>query len=197
MRPFFPQLVIWLIASLLPVTAQADQLILDPGHTYPHFSVSHLGFSLMYGRFNKTEGVIETNAGEPVSLEVTIDAASIDTGHDIRDSHLRDTDFFNVEEHPTLIYRSTDIQRDSETTATVNGELTLLGVTRPLTLQVENIHCGKHPMTQKYTCGFTASGQLRRSDFGMDAHLPAVGDEVQIRIDAEAGRPVDSAGPRK
>lgn len=184
-------------AMLLPGLASAEKMRLDPGHTYPNFTVDHLGFSVMHGRFNESSGHIEVDGGKPLGLEVLINTASIDTGHEERDEHLRGEDFLHVEKYPTMVFRSKDIQRHSSQRATVNGELTLLGVTRPVLLHVDAIRCGQHPMNQKYTCGFNATASLKRSEFGMTAYLPAVGDMINIRIEAEAARETDTAGPRK
>lgn len=190
--------VLAVIGFLAVGSAQAaDRYILDPTHTYPNFTISHLGFSTMHGRFNTTEGFIEVDGGKAVSLEVRIDSNSIDTGMQKRDDHLRNEDFLHVEKYPHILYRSQNIVRHDNHSATVEGELTLLGVTKPVTLTVDAINCGTHPMNQKYTCGFNATTTIKRSDFGMNAYLPAVGDEVNIRIEAEAARASDTAGPRK
>ncbi len=182
--------------GLQPVNA-TERMELDASHTYPSFWVSHLGFSLMHGRFNQTAGYIEMNGDKPVALDVVIQSDSIDTGHAKRDSHLRGKEFFNTTAFPTLHYRSKRIIRHDKTTATVEGELTLLGITKPVVLNVDSIACGTHPLNQKYTCGFGASASLKRSAFGMKAHLPAVGDDIKIRIEGEAARQVDVSGPRK
>jgi polyisoprenoid-binding protein YceI len=173
---------------LIPaVGVAAERLEIDSGHTYPHFAVSHLGFSVQQGRFNDTTGhvVFDRDGGESV-VHVTIATASIDTGLDRRDEHLRGEDFFNVSDYPQMTYHSENVVFHGEDSATVFGELTLLGVTQPVTLAVNDINCGENPMNGAYTCGFTATGVLKRSDFGMGYGIPAIGDEVTLRIQAEA-----------
>ena len=193
-------LVLGLMLVSLPSLA-ADEYVLDSGHTYPNFTVDHMGFSLMHGRFNQTSGKLWMDRdGDDSRLEVEIQAASIDTGHEKRDEHLRGEDFFQVEKYPTLSYRSRDIEFLEDDTAIVNGELTLLGVTRPVPLEVDSIRCGSHMMTKVYTCGFNATGTLKRSEFGMDYGMGAIGDEITLRIEAEAFRQKSeklNRGPRQ
>lgn len=177
-------------ALLLPITGiTAERLAIDPTHTYPNFTVSHLGFSMQHGRFNDTSGhVVFDREGGESEVVVTIQADSIDTGLEDRDEHLRSADFFHVAEHPELHYRSTSIEFHDDSNATVSGELTMLGETRPVSLEVDNINCDDNPMDGTYTCGFNATGTVKRSDFGMGYGVPAIGDDVHLRIQAEAIR---------
>lgn len=165
---------------------------IDPFHTYPNFKVSHLGFSTMYGRFNKTSGKMMLDPGKSGSVEIVIDAASIDTGMQdkgpyprSRDDHLRSSDFLNVAEFPQLTYKSRKITFNGDK-ATIEGDLTMLGVTKPVNLDVARWHCGVHPMNKKEVCGFDANGTLRRSDFGMNYGVPGIGDELTLMIELEA-----------
>lgn len=172
---------------LLPGAALAQQTYeIDPTHTYPNFTVDHLGFSLMHGRFNETTGtIVMDREGDGSSVSVTIQADSIDTGYDERDEHLRSGDFFDVENYPEITYESREVIFHDEDSATVLGELTLLGETRPVSLAVSAINCGENPMSGAATCGFNAYATINRSDFGMDYAVPAVGDQINIRIEAE------------
>lgn len=186
-----------LLAALPLCAAAADAYIIDPSHTFPHFRVSHLGFSMHQGRFNETRGsFVLDKDGPDSSVEVTINTASIDTGGDRLERRLREADFFNVAQYPEMRYESTQVRWTGETTATVQGKLTLLGVTRPVTLNITRAHCDTHPMTKVHWCGFEATAKLRRSDFGMKAYVPAVGDDVEITIQAEGGRRDHPPGPR-
>ncbi len=170
----------------IPALAGADNYELDPGHTYPSFSVSHLGFSTMQGRFNTSEGAFEYDpAAGKASVEVTIDAASIDTGHDKRDDHLRGEDFFNVGEHPQIMFKSTAAEFDGEMLKSVTGDLTMHGVTKPVTLSIDSVNCGAHPMNGKQTCGFDASASIVRSEWNMNYGIPAIGEEIKLMIAAE------------
>ena len=173
----------------LPASAAPEIYIADPAHTFPAFEISHLGFSTMRGRFDKTAGKILLDpATKKGSVEVSIDATSINTGHQKRDDHLRGPDFFNVEKFPALTFKSKEFALNGDKLTKVPGELTLLGVTKPVTLQVTGFRCGAHPVNKKEMCGVDASTSIKRSDFGMKYGLPAVGDDVKIAVELEALR---------
>lgn len=168
------------------VNANAETYELDPTHTYPYFSVSHLGFSTLRGRFNTTSGKITMDKAKGTgSVEIEVDVNSIDTAHEKRDKHLRSPDFFNAAEFPKMTYKSTKVTINKDDSAVVEGNLTLMGVTKPVTLKVSKISCGVHPFNKKDVCGFDAMGTLKRSDFGMKYGLPAIGDEITMHIEAE------------
>jgi polyisoprenoid-binding protein YceI len=173
-------------ALSLPALA-AETYTVDPGHTYPSFEISHLGFSTMRGTFDASRGTISLDpAGNSGSIDITIDAASLDTGHAKRDEHLRNEEFFNVAKFPTLTYKASKLRFNGDKLVGADGKLTLLGVTRPVSLQVTSFNCGAHPMTKKQVCGANATATIQRSQFGMMAYVPAVGDEVKISIEVEA-----------
>lgn len=159
---------------------------LDPAHTYPSFQINHLGFSEMRGSFYSTTGTLvydmEKRTG---SVNVTIDAASISTGFGKRDEHLRSKDFFNVEKFATLNYQSDPFALDAAQAVPVTGSLTLLGVSKPVTLSVKPTKCATR-MDHNFVCGAIVSGQIKRSDWGMNAFVPFVGDEVTLQIEVEA-----------
>jgi polyisoprenoid-binding protein YceI len=170
----------------LPAAA-ADTYTIDPGHTYPSFEINHLGFSTMRGTFDATSGRVKLDpAARSGSIEISIDTASIDTGHTKRDEHLRSEDFFNVAQFPSMTYKATRLRFDGDRLAGADGELTLLGVTRPVSLTLTAFHCGPHPMNKKQVCGANATTTIKRSEFGMKTYVPAVGDEVKISIEVEA-----------
>jgi polyisoprenoid-binding protein YceI len=186
-----------LLALALPLTAAAapETYTLDPYHTYPNFAVEHLGFSTIYGRFDKSSGkFILDKAAKTGSLELTVETVSINAADNekgnrqrSRDDHLRSPDFFNVTEYPRMTYRSTSVKFNGDNPATVEGNLTLLGVSKPLVLQVDRWKCGPHPFNKKEMCGGNASGTLKRSDFGMKFGLPvAVGDDIRLIVGFEA-----------
>ncbi len=168
----------------------AEQYTIDPTHTYPHFAISHLGFSTMQGRFDKTEGALTIDwAKNTGTVDIKIDAASVNTGFAKRDDHLRSPDFLNAGEFPTITYKSTKVVIVDKKSATVEGELTLAGTTKPVTLKVARINCGDHPMKKgAYVCGFDASAKIKRSDFGVKYALPAVGDDMVLTFEVEAER---------
>ena len=186
-----------LVFAVLPLSAMAaDSFTIDPLHTFPNFTISHLGFSTMHGRFGKTSGKLTVDeAKHSGSVDVVIDAASVDTGYIKRDDHLRSPDFLNAAEFPEITYKSTKVtikgDPEGEATATVDGNLTISGVTKPVTLSVSRIHCGINPMDpkkQQYRCGFDAHAKIKRSDFGVKFALPAIGDEMNIDLGVEAVR---------
>lgn len=185
-------------ALALPIAAgAADEYTLDSPHTFPGFAVSHLGFSIHTGRFNQTSGTFTLDKqGDGSSVNVVIKTASVDTGGDKLDQHLRSAEFFNVEKFPEMTYSSTRVQWTSDTTATVDGKLTMLGITRPVPLRITNSRCDTHPMKKVRWCGFAAEATLKRSDFGMNYLVGPVGDEVKITIQAEGERREKGPGPK-
>ena len=166
--------------------AASGSYTLDPAHTYLHFSVSHLGFSTLYGRFDKTSGKFSLDLKAKIAAaEVKIDATSISTGMQKRDEHLLSPDFFNAVEYPVITFKSTTVKFNGEVPASIKGDLTLLGVTRPVSLNVTAFKCGVNPINQKKLCGLDATGKIKRSDFGMKYALPNIGDDIKLIISAE------------
>ncbi len=183
-----------LIASLcLPLTAFAakEHYTIDPYHTFPNFTISHLGFSTMHGRFGQTKGTIVMDRDNKTgSVEVVIDASSIDTGYKKRDDDLRAPDFLNVVEFPEITYKSTKVTLNDDASAgTVDGNLTIKGVTNPVTLKIDHIHCGPNPFRKtQYRCGFNATAHIKRSDFNVKYGLPLIGDDMDLAFEVEAVR---------
>ena len=168
------------------MAAVADSYTIDPAHTYPNFTISHLGFSTMLGRFNKSEGKMTFDEAKGTgSVEITIDANSIDTAHEKRDKHLRSPDFLNTAEFPTITFKSTKASIKGGK-GTVDGNITIMGVTKPITLNVTHMKCGVHPFNKKNVCGFDATAKLKRSDFGVKYGLPAIGDDMELILEVEA-----------
>ena len=184
-----------LLAVALPLSAIAapENYTIDPFHTYPNFEVSHLGMSNMRGQFTKTTGKFSIDrAAKTGTLEITVQTASITTGDGdkagrprSRDEHLRSPDFFNVAEFPTMSYKSTSVKFSGDNPSAIDGNLTLLGATKPVGLRVDNWKCGPHPASKKEMCGGNASGSFKRSDFGMKFAVPNVGDEIKLSIEIE------------
>lgn len=185
-------------SMLLPLAASAapETYQLDPYHTYPHFAADHLGVSTMWGRFDKTTGTfVLDRAAKTGSVEIVVETASISTGDTekglrprARDEHLRAADFFNVAEFPRMTFKSTAVKFSGDDLTEIRGQLTLLGVTRPLTLTVDRWVCRDHPYARKHMCGGNASGRIKRSDFGMKFGIPAIGDEVRLFLEFEGYR---------
>ena len=166
----------------------ADEFAFDHSHTHVLFFVDHLGFSTTQGEFLEFDGtlMLDTEAPENSSVTVSIATDSIDTGYADRDEHLRNSDFFNVEEYPEMTFASTGVTVTGENSAEVAGDLTILGVTQPVTLDVTLNGLGAHPFNGSTVAGFSATTTISRSEFGMDFGVPAIGDEIEIRIETEA-----------
>lgn len=170
--------------------AAAADFKLDPDHTMAVFVVNHLGYSNMIGRFNDVSGTFSFDPATPekAKISMAIDTASVDTDHKRRDDHLRGPDFFNSQEFPEMTFESTKVDVTGERTGKVTGDLTLLGVTKPVTLDVTFNKMEPHPLppyNKVLTAGFSVRGTIKRSDFGMTYFLPAVGDEIQLMLEVE------------
>ncbi|KZB64497.1 polyisoprenoid-binding protein [Thalassospira lucentensis] len=170
------------------VSAQAaESYKLDPTHTSVIFIVNHLGFSNFQGRFGGTSGELTLDRENPAasSAIITIDLSKVDTGVEGLDNHMKTADFLNVEQNPTATFKSTSIEMTGDKTATITGNLTLLGQTKPLVLDVTLTGEGDHPMTGDHVLGFGATGTVTRSEYGMNYLVPAVSDEVELQISTE------------
>lgn len=142
---------------------------IDPGHTYPSFTADHMGgLSTFRGKFNSSSGtvVLDKEAGTG-SLEITIDAASVDFGQDELNEHARGPDMFHVEKYPTAKYSGKLAGFRDGAPTEVKGMLTLRGVTKPVDLKIDSFMCKQHPMLQTEVCGASASGKIDRNDFGL------------------------------
>lgn len=186
------------LAAALPIFASAapENYALDPYHTYPGFMVEHWGLSMMHGQFDKSSGKFSFDrAAKTGSVELTIDTASLTTGDNVkgsrpraRDEHLRSGDFFNVAEFPAMAFKSTKVSFGGELPSSVEGNLTLLGVSKPVTLTFERFKCGQNPFNKKDRCGGNAIGKFKRSDYGMKYGIPSVGDEITLNIEFEGDK---------
>jgi polyisoprenoid-binding protein YceI len=168
-------------------TAAADSYTIDPKHTFPSFEVSHIGFSTQRGRFDRSSGKIELDAkAKTGAVQVRLEADSIDTGLPELEAKLKSAEFFDAAKHPAITFSADTLEFAGETPVAAVGTLSLLGVSKPLRLSIDHFHCGVHPINKRQVCGADASGEIKRSDFGMKAFLPAIGDDVKIRIQVEA-----------
>ena len=176
-----------LLVLLLSAPARGASYRFDPDHTFPLFEIDHLGFSTQHGRFNASRGTLEYDAVKRTgSMEVVIDAGSLDTGNPARDAVLKGPAWFDVSRYPVITFRGQQFLFDQDQPVAVEGELTMLGITQPIRLEIIRLKCGLNIVTRRRTCGADAGGTLRRSQFGMRTGLPFVGDEVNLRIQAEA-----------
>ncbi len=176
-------------ALLMPSAAFAASYTIDQTHAHAAFKVSHLGFSHTIGQFKEISGTLQFDEADPAasSVSVTINTASVDSANEARDEHLRKADFLNVEAFPTMTFASTAIEVTGEKTGKLTGDLTLLGVTKPVTLDVTFNQAGPHPFDpSKIVAGFSATGEINRSEFGMAYASPAIGETVELTIEIEA-----------
>jgi polyisoprenoid-binding protein YceI len=185
MRAFF------LAAALCAASAAYAEPVtyaLDPAHTQVAFTVDRFGFNNVLGRFEDVAGEVVLDQANPAnsSVRATIQTASVDSGNDTRDSHLREPRWLNAAQFPTIEFRSTRVETTGERTARVTGDLTLLGQTHPVTLDVTLNELAPLPNNQRQAAGFTATGRLQRSAWGSTQAGQLIGNDVNIRIEALA-----------
>ena len=190
------RLILTLAVACAPVTLHASPVsyTIDPFHSFVNFETDHLGGLMrLRGRFDRNAGnfVIDPVA-RTASVELTVQTASINTGDNeragrprTRDEVLRSPDFFNAQEFPTLGFRSTRVVFSGDNPITIEGNATLLGVTRPITFKVDRWRCMVHPNNKREICGGNFSGSIKRSDFGMKFGLSVVGDEIVLWVGVE------------
>lgn len=181
--------VLTALLAAAPAFAETKTYALDSSHAHVQYSVDHLGFSTSRGAFREVSGTLQLDPAKPetAKLEVTIPMNSFDSFDAKRDEHMKSADFFDVAKFPEMKFVSTKVQRTGEKTAKVTGDLTLHGVTKPVVLNVTLHKVGDHPMLKKSWAGFSATGTIKRSEFGISQGVPFVSDAVQITLDAEFG----------
>jgi polyisoprenoid-binding protein YceI len=174
-------------AATAPADVRAGAYTLDKSHAKVIWGASHFGFSTYYGEFADFDATLTLDPARPENsrLNVTVQTASVATHNDKMDAHLKTDDFFGVEKHPTATFVSTAIRPTGARTADVTGDFTLLGVTRPLTLAVTYNGAGISPAGGKYVVGFSATGTVKRSEYGMKYGVPGVSDDVKLIISGE------------
>jgi polyisoprenoid-binding protein YceI len=172
-------------ANAVPVTYDVD-----PNHTYPSFEADHMGgVSVWRGKFNRSSGKIvldrEKKAG---TVQIIVDVSSIDFGHDKLNEHIQSPDMLDVKQFPTATFKGQFAKFDGDTPREVHGDFTLHGVTKPLTLLINQFLCKPHPMTKKEVCGADASASFDRIDYGMDFGKAYGSTIVKLAIQVEAKR---------
>jgi polyisoprenoid-binding protein YceI len=158
----------------------------DPGHTYPSFEADHMGgLSKLRGKFNSSKGTIVLDtAAKTGTVDITIDTSSLDFGHDKLNDHAKGKDMFDAGQFPTATFKGNISKFDGATPKEIQGELTLKGVTKPVTLTVNQFLCKQHPMSKKDVCGADASGSFKRDDFGID-YGKALGFDMNVKLQIE------------
>ena len=171
--------------------AQTSTWTIDPVHSGVEFQIRHLGVSNVHGSFSKVAGTIKLDEKDVTksSVEATIDATTVNTNEPKRDAHLKSADFFNVEKFPTMTFKSTSFTNASGKLQMI-GDLTLAGVTKPVTLDVDGPAAPQKGMGGKTVSGFSATGTIHRADFGFGSKYsaPMLGDDVKFSIDVEMGK---------
>ncbi len=168
--------------------AEVEHYTFDPYHTIPHFTLEYWGYGMITGRFDKSSGKFAVDRDAKTgSMELVVETASVNSGDAdkgarprSRDEHLRAADFFNAAEFPRMTFKSRAVKFNGDVPATVEGDLTLLGITKPVTLKVDRWVCKPHPVYKKPSCGGNVSAVIKRSEFGMKYGIPNVGDEVTL-----------------
>ena len=167
-------------------TQATENYKVDPVHTTAIFRIKHLGVTYFYGRFNETTGSFTLNIEDPseMSFDVQIKTESVDTNSVNRNNHLKSPDFFNAKQFPTISFKSKSAQSSGENMYTVSGDLTLHGVTKPISVQMEFVGQGD----KGRRAGFDVTFTIKRSDFGMNFMQGKLGDEVRIMVGLEGVR---------
>lgn len=174
-----------LLCASLPVWS-AESFVLDPGHTFPSFEIRHQGISTMRGKFNRSQGrVMLDPEGQGSLIEVSVDASSGDTGHDGLNQKLLGVLFFNTSRFPEIRFTSNKVEYAEGKPVRAIGNLTLLGVTYPITLEIRDYACTQQFLTRRPMCGADVQTVIKRSDFGMNYAIPLIGDEVKLAIEVE------------
>jgi polyisoprenoid-binding protein YceI len=179
-----------LAAALLAIgatSAFAQTYNIEPNHTYPSFEADHMGISVWRGKFTKTSGTVNLDRkAKTGTMDIAIDASSIDFGHAKMSDHAKSKDMFNVAQYPTITYKGKSIKFNGDTPVAVEGELTMMGVTKPVNLTINKFKCIQHPMLKREVCGADASGEFKRTDFGLNYGTPMFSPDVKLAIQVEA-----------
>lgn len=172
------------VANHEPSKVEAGSYVVEPTHTQVGFGVSHMGFTTYYGHFSNASGTLELTPKDPAGskLSVTVPTASVDTTSEKLDGELKSEQWFDAAKYPTISFVSTQIVPSGDGEAKVMGNLTMHGVTRPVTFDAKFVGAGTNPLDKKYTVGFAITGVVSRSEFGVKTYVPLIGDEVAITI---------------
>ena len=179
----------WTLAASTAVIAAPTAFIPNADHTFVRFSYDHLGFSTQESRFDKVTGTVTLDAAARTgSVDIAIDTKSVDTGSELFNGHIQGADFLDTAQYPTATFRSNSVKFDGDRPVSITGDLTLKGVTRPVTLTVTSF---KHApnMMKKDSIGANATATIKRSEFQMSKYSPMVSEEVTLTIAIEAAVP--------
>ncbi|MGA7479767.1 MAG: YceI family protein [Azonexus sp.] len=170
-----------------PALAAPETFAVDSTHTFPRFSYNHLGYSIQMSRFDKATGTVTLDkAAKTAAVDIVIDTKSVNTGSATFNEHIQGEDYLDTAKYPTATFKSTKVNFEGDKPASIEGNLTLKGITKPVTLTVTSFHAMPHPMMKKDAIGANATTKVKRTDFNMGKNVPYVGDEVTIDIAIEA-----------
>ena len=174
-------------AAAAPAVAAPETYVADSTHTFSRFSYSHFGYSTQVSRFNKNSGkIVFDKVAKTGSVDIVIDTKSVDTGYDTFNEHIQGEDFLDTAKFPTATFKSTKVIFAGDKPAKVEGNLTIKGVTKPVTLTVTSFQAMPHPMLKKDAIGANATVTIKRSEFNAGKYAPHVGDDVTIDVAIEA-----------
>jgi polyisoprenoid-binding protein YceI len=187
MHPFFKAVAIGVALSTSAAFAQSAAYVLDTTHSFSRFSYNHLGLSTQSHRFDKTTGtVVFDKAAKTGSVDVVIDITSVNTGSAVFNGHIQGEGFFDAAKFPTASFKSTKVTFDGDKPASVDGNLTINGITKPVTLKVTNFVSTTHPMNKKEVVAADATVTIKRTEFNAGKYAPYVSDDVVITVAVEA-----------
>ncbi len=170
-----------------PALAAPETYAVEGTHTYPSFTYNHLGFSQQTHRFLKTTGTVTWDkAARSGAVDITIDATSVDAGSALFAEHIQAPELFDTANHPTITFKSTAVKFEGDKPVSIDGNLTIKGVTKPVTLAVTHFAAQMHPMVKREAIGANAQTRIKRSDFNVSKSIPYVSDEVTLNIAIEA-----------
>jgi polyisoprenoid-binding protein YceI len=174
----------------LPRLAQAENLKVDPNHSFLVFQIKHIDVSYVWGRVNGPSGTVNIDDGNLGGSSVTVSAKAenVDTGVKQRDDHLRNADFFDAKQYPNISFKSTSIKKAGDNAYEVTGDFSLHGQTKPITVTVNKVGAGDKGGQFGYRAGYETSFTIKRSDFGMTTMVGPVGDDVKIFVALECTR---------
>ncbi|SFH64051.1 Polyisoprenoid-binding protein YceI [Collimonas sp. OK307] len=174
----------------------ADRYLIDPEHTFSYFEYNHWGLSKQRSRFDTTTGSIEidqdTHSG---SIDIEIDAASVSTGSDRFNQVMRSGDFFDAANYPKISFKSSSLHFEEQQLTKVDGDLTIKGITHPVTLEISNFNCRFMLAYGKQACGANGSAKILRSDYKLARYVPFVSDAVTLHISVEAIKEYSKPAP--
>jgi polyisoprenoid-binding protein YceI len=192
MKSFKPMSKLSMVTALFATLAGSAMAVpvtynVDGSHTFPRFSYSHFGYSTQLSSFRNTSGKVVLDAeARTGSVDITIDMKSVNTGFEDFNGHIQGEDFLDTVKFPTATFKSTKVVFEGDKPKSIDGQLTIKGVTRPVTLTVTSFQAMPHPMVKKPALGANAFTTIKRSEFNAGKYAPYVGDDVRIDIAIEA-----------